>query len=489
MNYLSMTFAVFVSMLLVVYYAIPAINKSRYIVLLIGSVVFYCSFGFEYLPFLLFTAFTTYVCARYLKSASRKKLIFIFCVVLNAGIWFVIKIFPWMLQRLDNLIGGAIDLKNHFSFNSIIPIGISYYTLQATGYLIDVYKGRVVPEKSFLKYLLFISFFPSIVQGPISKYDNLMPQLLNNKRFSFELFRKCMVLVLIGIVKKMVIADRLAIFVDECFNNYKNASGVILYLGVIFYSLQLYLDFSGCVDICRGVSGLFNVNLMQNFNRPYLSKSNKEFWSKWHISLSSWLKEYIYIPLGGNRKGEYRKYLNIFITFIVSGIWHGTGFRFLLWGGIHAAYQIGGELTKSIRNKIKNSICIKNDSLFEKIMQVLITFNLVSIAWIPFRANSIMNAKDYFIHMVTQFNPACLFNGDVFGYGINRGLFLVLVINLIVLLIVNIFSQSQESAIDGVIACHPSIRWGICMLLIFDVLLFGVYGQGYELTGFLYGVF
>ena len=356
MNYLSLAFAGFVAFAALLYYIMP--KRVRWGVLLLASLTFYGLFDLRYLAFLLFAALSTYGTALLIGKGKLKKLWVGLCIFSNAAVWFFIKELPWLLTTAARVIDFTVP-----TLPILVPVGISYFTLQAIGYLADVAAGKVQAEKNPLKYLLFLSWFPAIVQGPISRYDQLMPQLLNRSKLSFDNTRESLVLILFGLVKKLVIADRVGILANYCFANYAELQGVILYIGAIAYSLQLYADFSGCVDICRGTSRLFGVELVDNFSRPYGARSIKEFWNRWHISLSTWLKDYIYIPLGGNRKGTFRKHLNILLVFLVSGLWHGAGNHFFVWGIMHAVYQSVGAITLPIRRKIKDKLGITEDSL------------------------------------------------------------------------------------------------------------------------------
>ncbi len=419
---------------------------------------------------------------------QKKRFLFVLCVAVNAAIWFTVKVLPWLL-RLFGVSADGADANAEFSSGAwIVPIGISYFTLQAIGYLTDVCKGRIEPEKHLWKYLLFLTYFPAIVQGPISRYDKLMPQLLDTKKFSFETMRKGLILTLFGLVKKMVVADRLGIFVNACFSGYQDMSGIVLYLAAVSYSVQLYMDFSGCVDICRGVSTLFHIELVNNFNRPYFATSVKDFWAKWHISLSSWLRDYIYIPLGGNRKGRVRKYVNLLLTFLVSGLWHGAEFSFFLWGALHAVFQIIGECTAGIRGRIRELLGVESGSVSERIYQTVITFNLVNFAWIFFRAADL---KEGFGFIARIFSGADLFalTGPMFELGVNQGHFLVLLAHLCIFFVVELYTKSQDSAVESIVRQHLVIRWVVYLLLFFDICLFGVYGSGYDLSGFMYGGF
>ena len=487
MSYLSLTFAAFTGLLFIVYYLAPV--KARGLMLLLGSILFYAFFDLKYFIFLLATALSTYLAARVIGKVKFKKLLLVAVIGFNAAIWFAVKEVPWLTGVIAGVLGACGISVSVPELSWIVPVGISYYTLQAIGYLVDVGKGRVEPEKRFWRYLLFLSWFPAIVQGPISRYDRLMPQLLNDKPHRFETMRDSLVLILFGLVKKMVMADRIAIFVNTVFKGYEELYGVILYLGAVGYALQLYLDFSGCVDICRGVSGLFGVELPHNFNRPYLARSIKEFWSKWHMSLSSWLKDYVYIPLGGNRKGTIRKYINLMATFLVSGLWHGAGFNFFLWGAMHGAYQIVGQVTYNLRQRIKGWMGIEKDSLSDKVYQTLITFNLVTLAWIVFRAGGLMTGLRYIWHMVSRMNIWVLFDGSLYKFGLTQNYMVFLIAHICVLFAVELCNKKQEDVVTGLTRQHIFLRWAVYLILIFDVLLFGVYGSGYDPSSFLYGGF
>ena len=487
MNYLSFSFAFFVLLLALLYYILP--KKARAYILLGGSLVFYGCFTLAYLPFLLFAALTSFLAAKAVNKAQHRKLLVFGCVAVNFIVWFCVKDLQWMFylgKTVLSMVGISYEVP---ILNILVPVGISYYTLQAFGYLFDVYNSKVLPERNFFKYLLFLSYFPAIVQGPISRYDQLMPQLLNREGFHFGKARDSLFLVLIGVVKKMVIADRLGIFVNACFAQYADLQGVILYLGAVGYAFQLYFDFSGCVDICRGVSGLFGIDLVANFNRPYLARSVKDFWGRWHISLSSWLKDYVYIPLGGNRKGTGRKYLNLLITFLVSGFWHGAGMQFILWGILHALYQIIGQATQNLRRKAKALLAVREGSFSEKLFQTLITFHLITLAWIFFRSPSIADAFQYIGNMFAMPKWHVLFDGSLYKLGIEEAHFRLLLIHIMTILAIEKRTASQASALQGLTRQHLVVRWITYWSLLFDIILFGVYGSGYSLSGFMYGGF
>lgn len=487
MNYLSIGFAALVCVLWCLYRVLP--QFTRPIVLLIGSVVFYATFGLSGFVILLFTAVSTFVSALLIQRRRHSKLWLCMCVVANIGVWLSAKVLPWvtfMLARAGNALGMEWSLS---SFSIPVAMGMSYFMLQAVGYVADVYLSKASAERSFWKYLLFLTYFPAVVQGPISRYHRLMPQLCQPHLCSFVELRQHLLTVLLGLVKKMVIADRMGLFVNYCFAEYSSLSGVVLYLGVVAYALQLYLDFSGCVDLCRGVSGLFGVELPHNFDRPYLARSIREFWQRWHISLSQWLRDYVYIPLGGNRRGTWRKYLNLLVTFLVSGLWHGAGFSFFLWGALHAFYQIVGQCTQKLRERVKTKIGIKKDSFSERLYQTVITFHLVLFAWIFFRADSLTEGVRYIKAMFSSSGWWYLFDGSIYEMGVGQNAAIVLLIHLMAICMVYLRTKGQKALVMGIERQHIAVRWLVYYVLIFDVVLFGVYGVGYDLSGFMYGGF
>lgn len=486
MNYLSWGFLMFVAIVFAIYYLCP--QKHRWRVLLCASLFFYLCYDVKYILFLLFVAITTFQTAKLGRNKKRNKENLIFCILVNIGLWFVFKGFSGIWHWINSFLRMSFSGFQLPVFSVIAPIGISYYVLMAIGYVLDVYKKKIKPEKSFLAYLLYLSYFPTIVQGPISKYEHVRTQLIEGEKVDYSVFRRGLVLILIGITKKMVIADRIAIWANYCFDNYSELQGIILYIGALCYSIQLYMDFSGCVDICRGVSSLFGIDLIDNFNAPYFSKSIKEFWSKWHISLSTWLKDYVYIPLGGNRMGRVRKYTNLLITFLVSGIWHGSGFSYIAWGCLHATYQIVGDCSKGVRSKMKGYLKIAPNSLSERCYQTIITFNLTLFAWIFFRAGRFMSAIDYIDNMFSAVNIWTLFDGSLFSMGIDFTQFIVLLFNICFIILVDWLKVKQKKNIEHVIIeSHTIIRWCCYFVLIFNIVFFGVYGDGYNAAGFLYG--
>lgn len=490
MGYISLWFAVLIAAALCFYYYA---EKKQWIVILCANIIFYLSFDIRYAVYILFNIISTFLCALFLhhtrnKKISRNSMLFLYIVV-NVFIWFIVKSSDWTNSVLNECFR-MLDMHDRFIIpNFIVPIGISYYTLQSIAYVTDVYRGTILPERDLLKYTTFITYFPAIVQGPISRYRALSRELFHKRhRFDYDRFCMGLQLILYGLIKKLVIADNISVFVNRVYTNLWRYEGFTLYVAMIAYSIQLYMDFSGCVDICRGVSALFDVHLVHNFDKPYFSMSIKEFWQRWHISLSSWLRDYVYIPLGGNRKGVFRKYRNILVTFLVSGIWHGTGSTFLVWGLLHGWYQIIGEWSEPVRRKVKRWLHVVDGSASEKIYRILITFHLVAFAWIFFRASDMAEAWDYITKMMT-FNPWVLTDGSLFAIGISYHMMTFLVINIIVIFYIEYRQLKGVHFREAIARQHIGIRWFLYFLMIYDVLILGAYGADFSASAFLYGGF
>ena len=306
---------------------------------------------------------------------------------------------------IDLLNAIGYEQKSTWTLNVILPVGISFYTFQTMSYSLDIYHGKLKPTKDFISFASFVSFFPQLVAGPIERASNLLPQILNIRVFKYEQGVQGLRLILYGMFKKVVIADSLAPQVDKIFENYASLNGGVLLLGLIYFSFQIYCDFSGYSDIAIGTSKLFGFELMSNFKFPYFSRDIGEFWRRWHISLSTWFRDYLYIPLGGSKGGKWLSIRNIFIIFIVSGFWHGANWTFIIWGLIHAMLYIPLFLRGKNREHTK-AIVAENEWLpsLKELFQIGKTFFFTILAWAFFRSENISNAIDYLIRMMTSFN-------------------------------------------------------------------------------------
>lgn len=482
MRIVSVYFLLFVSAVFIVYFAVSKFGKCQPWVLLASSVVFYSFFiKFAFL-FLAASATSIWLAGLLIGrlTGGRSKKWAVFCAIsFNIALLVVSKYLVAMVDGFCELYGCIAP-----EFSIVLPLGISFYTLQAVSYCVDVYRGTLPPERNFFKLFLYLIFFPTIMQGPISRYGQIGCQLWSPHSYSWERMQSGLELALWGFFKKMVIADRAAMLADTVFAPGSTVSGIPAVLGVVCYSIQIYADFSGCVDICRGICEVMGIDLIDNFKHPYFATSIKDFWRRWHISLSTWLRDYVYIPLGGNRHGTFRKYLNVLIVFGVSGIWHGVGINFFIWGLLHGLYQLFDGLTVKMRTKLC-ALCGMDEGVFSfRFGQRIWTFVLVSFAWIFFRAPTLSDAWSV-VKRLFEFNPWTLTDGSYLKHGLDAKDFDVLVVSLVALLVVSIL---QEKGSVRMMLKRQVLwfRWLIYLLAVFGTLIFGVYGPGYNASQFIY---
>ena len=333
---------------------------------------------------ILFTTAVSYASGILIEMKPKRKILWmVISVLASLSILFFFKYYNFVVGSIGNLFDTDLTLS------LILPVGISFYTFQTLSYSIDVYRGAIKAEHNFFYYALFVSFFPQLVAGPIERPDNLLPQLHAEHKFNTDDLHIGAKRMLAGFFKKIVVADTAAVYVNAVYNNPSESKGLAIIIATLLFAVQIYCDFSGYTDIAIGCARIMGYRLMQNFNRPYSAENIRDFWSRWHISLSSWFKDYLYIPLGGNRKGYKRQLLNLFIVFIVSGLWHGAEWTFILWGLIHGIYRIIGEFTYKKREKIYTNAGIDTSTCTFRSIRIVITFILVCFAWIFFRANNI----------------------------------------------------------------------------------------------------
>jgi D-alanyl-lipoteichoic acid acyltransferase DltB (MBOAT superfamily) len=402
MNFNSWQFLVFFPVVGVLYFVITMKVRKNALtqgVLLGASLFFYLCWNPVYLGLILFSVVVTWVSGMLMSGTSpgNKKLILVVSLSLNLAVLFFFKYYNFFAGTVNALFvkinhGAAIGFP---SLHVLLPVGISFYTFQALGYSIDVYRGTVTAERNFLTYTLFVTFFPQLVAGPIERTGNLIPQFKVDHTFDYERVTSGLKLAAWGMFKKVVIADRLALYVNGVYGEPSVYPGSAVLLATFFFTFQIYCDFSGYSDIAIGTARVLGFNLMTNFWKPYFSQSIGEFWRRWHISLSTWLKDYIYIPLGGNRKGPLRQKLNLMITFVLSGLWHGAAWHFVFWGLLHGLFQIIERSTEGVRTLFISTASRRKTGLPETgrgVVPVGITFALVCFAWIFFRAGTIADA-------------------------------------------------------------------------------------------------
>ncbi len=383
----SLQFLVFFMVVTLLFFRIRR-QKSRIMLLLIASCYFYMSFVYQYILILAFTTIVDYIAGILIeKSAGRKRKAWLIAsIIANVGVLVFYKYFNFLVDNINEVLH-LFDPEREIPYlNIILPIGLSFHTFQAMSYTIEVYWGKQKAERHFPTYALYVMFYPQLVAGPIERPQNVLPQLHTYKGYNRDNIREGISRMLWGYFKKVMIADRLALAVDPIFANSENMSWVALTIGAVLYAFQIYCDFSGYSDIGIGAARVMNIKLMENFKQPYLAPNISSFWSRWHISLSTWFRDYVYIPLGGNRKSEGRRKFNIFIVFLLSGFWHGANWTFGVWGFLH------GVLATFFPGRKINTPQLK---FGKNVFNILITFILVTLFWIFFRAENIQHALSY----------------------------------------------------------------------------------------------
>jgi D-alanyl-lipoteichoic acid acyltransferase DltB (MBOAT superfamily) len=378
--------------------------------------------------------------------------------------------------------GGAIS-----SFDIVLPLGISFYIFQALSYTVDIYRNEIQVEKNFARYALFISFFPNLVAGPIERSKNLLPQFKERHYFDFERAKSGFLLMLWGFFEKIVIADRIAILVNTVFNDYTNYEGFQIIVATVLFGIQIFCDFSGYSDIAIGAALVMGFQLTNNFKQPYFAQNVKDFWRSWHISLTTWFRDYLYIPLGGNRCTKKRQYINTMIVFLTSGLWHGASWHFVIWGAIHGLYQIIGDVLRPVKLRIYKKLSVNTELLSFKTAKMLVTFILVDIAWIFFRANSLRDALRIG-KRILNFNPWVFFDGSLYNMGLNQLEFNIALVSILILILANVFQVKYKgiSIRSFIMKENIVFQYAFYLIGIFYVLVFGIYGPEYNASQFIY---
>ena len=491
----SIDFLIFLPIVLVIYYIIPM--KYKHIWLLISSYYFYMCWNAKYVLLIFVSTVITYLSGILIDKVEKtwsdvdklgkyKKLILAISFVSNLGILFYFKYINFALDIVTRILSKVNISMNVPVFDVILPVGISFYTFQALSYSVDVYRGEVAPEHDFFRYALFVSFFPQLVAGPIERSKNLLTQLREPRKFNFGYAFDGILLMLWGFFLKIVLADRIAIFVDTVYGDCEHYQGIYLIVATVLFAVQIYCDFSGYSSIAMGTAKLLGIELMDNFNAPYLSTSVADFWRRWHISLTSWFKDYLYIPLGGSKKGSLRKYFNKMIVFMLSGLWHGAQLTFVVWGAINGLYQVIGEILMPIRKKVSDIIGINRNSEGVYALSALATFALVDFTWIFFRADSLGRAIYIIKSILNTENIWTLFDGSLYNCGLDEKNFRLMVIAVIILLIADILKRKGIRVREIILRQDGYIK---CLVVSFSILLimvFGKYGPAYDAVNFIY---
>lgn len=469
MSFISPEYVVFFCVVLPLFFAIK--HRFRWILLLFVSYFFYAYGNIEYVPLIAFSTVVDYIAARMIyrndDNDFRRKMWLTASLVVNLGVLFSFKYFNFFNESASVAFG-----YTPLTHNLVLPIGISFYTFQSMSYTIDVFRRKMKPEMNFGIMATFVAFFPQLVAGPIERATNLLPQFHVEHKFDVNRAVEGLQLILWGFFKKVVIADRLAIYSNTVYNDVGSYTGLPLIIATFFFTFQIYCDFSAYSDIAIGTAKIMGFDLMENFRQPYFSQSIREFWSRWHISLSTWFRDYLYIPLGGNRKGLVRNLLNLFIVFLVSGLWHGAGWTFIIWGALHGLAIV---ILGLLRHYNINLLPGKNVGMV--LVRVLITFVFVSFTWIFFRANSLADATYVVSHLLvfdgTQdimlpFSEALL--------SVQTEFYLTFAL---IALLLGFDMLDAHLTLPRFLARMPLVlRWGVYYAVIFAVLFSGLYGAG-----------
>lgn len=478
----SLPFLIFFPCVFVLYYALPF--RLRKYMLLIASYYFYMCWKPEFIVLILFSTLVDYFCGLgMVRYPGRKRWLLATSLVMNLGLLFFFKYLNFFGETLTALCRAVSIPFSAPALNIILPVGISFYTFQTLSYTLDVYKGRLKPERDFVTFALFVSFFPQLVAGPIEKASNLLPQLKEEHRFTYENASWGAKLMAWGFFKKMVVADQLAILiVDPVYQNLGSYEGGILVLATCAFAFQIYCDFGGYSDIARGCARMMGIRLMENFRRPYFAVSVTDFWRRWHISLTSWFREYIYIPLGGNRRGAAKKCLFVWITFTLSGLWHGAEWSFVLWGVLYALLM-DLEFLLGVGKPRKRHPAVH-------MLQCLITFLIVCFLWVFFRAANIGEALYVLRHSLWGIGSPVLYCRTAvdqlftaLGLGMEE---IVMLLGTLLLLFLFDLADERRDAIAMVSSWPAAVRWACYLGLVMIVLVFGVYGPRYDVRAFAY---
>lgn len=466
----SIDFAIFLPIVFILYWFVT--NKSlklQNLLIVVASYVFYGWWDWRFLSLIVFSTIVDYTVGRQLRNEEnqlKRKILLWTSILVNLGFLGFFKYYNFFL---DNFVTAFSFLGQEIQANSlniILPVGISFYTFQTLSYTIDVYKRKLEPTNDFIAFSAFVSFFPQLVAGPIERATHLLPQFYKKRTFDYSKSVDGMRQILWGLFKKVVIADNCAEYANQIFNNSAEMNGSSLVLGALFFTFQIYGDFSGYSDIAIGTSRLFGFDLMRNFNFPYFSRDIAEFWRRWHISLSTWFRDYLYIPLGGSRGGTWMKVRNTFIIFIVSGFWHGANWTFIVWGALNAIYFLPLLLTNNNRNNLETVAQGKLLPSIKELSFIFLTFGLTVFAWIFFRAENIGHAISY----ISEIFSSSLFTIPKFA-GMRRSLLTIILIAIFVL--IEWIGREGQYAIANLGFKWPKyFRWAFYCLMVVVIFLF-----------------
>ena len=441
--------------------------KAQNVLLLVASYFFYACWDWRFLFLLIFSTLLDYFTGLKMYQAENqkgKRFWFWLSIIVNLGFLGTFKYYNFFAQSFAEAVSSIGLHVNPWTIKVILPVGISFYTFHGLSYVIDIYNGRIKAEKNFIDYSVFVSFFPLLVAGPIERATHLLPQIQQKRSFDYSKAVNGLRQILWGFFKKVVIADQCATYANLIFNNHAGYSGITLVMGALFFTFQIYCDFSGYSDIALGTARLFGIELLRNFAFPYFSRDIAEFWRRWHISLSSWFRDYLYIPLGGSKGGTWKKIRNTFIIFIVSGFWHGANWTFIAWGTLNAIYFLPLLLTNNNRNHIEIVAKGKIAPTLKELFGILTTFGLTVLAWIFFRADSLNTALIYLKNLFTGLVIKKSYIQSIAFFNKNIGF--TIVVFLLSFLMIEWIGREQQFAIEKF-----GLKWKRPLRLIFYYII------------------
>lgn len=487
MSFSSWVFIIFFAIVVFVYYILPEKFKKYW--LLVTSLYFYMCWGIGNLLIMVICTLTVYACGLALEAftdrESVKKWILLIGVAGLLCVLFFYKYINFALHNIDLLMHWMNIQMSMPAFNMILPVGISFYVFQMIAYLTDVYRGKINAERNLLKFCLFIAFFPKVEAGPIVKAKDFFAQLSEEHPFDEVKVQSGFMVILLGMFEKIVIADSLLPVVTSIWENYATMNSLYLWIAAFAYAIYIYCDFGGYSHIAIGAAQVLGYDIPTNFIQPYFATDIREFWHRWHVSLSEWLKDYIYIPMGGNRHGNVRKYINIFLVFLFSGLWHGAGWHFVLWGALHGIYQIlEGVFSEISLKRTGNKKTRKNSPIRTGILRIK-TFVLVSVAWILFYCPSLTDGLHFIKGMIFQWNVDMRLSGTA-QLGIMPSQLYCLMFGLVILFLIDSFREKGRALGKWLCKKTIAIRWSVCMVMCLYILLAAFQRFGQEAAGFVY---
>ncbi len=486
----SVSYLLFFPIVVLLYFALP--YKFRNVWLLVVSYYFYMNWNAKYAVLLAGSTLVTFVCSLLVAHFKEKeKTVFAKWAmagsfIINIGILFIFKYSGFVADNINNLMVALGQQGRVSAFDVVLPVGISFYIFQALSYTMDVYRGEIKATKNLLRYALFVSFFPQLVAGPIERSKNLLAQFEEKHDFDVERIRSGLLTMLWGLFMKIVIADNLSGVVTNIYENYLSYTGVEILLATALFAFQIYCDFGGYSYIAIGSARVLGFKLMDNFNCPYLAVSVDDFWKRWHISLTSWFRDYLYIPLGGNRKGIIRKYVNIMIIFLVSGLWHGANWTYVVWGGLNGFYLVAEQVSEPLRRKIREFFRVDVSRFSYRFFAGVWTFILVDFSWMFFRAENFSQVFGMLRQIKANFGFSRLFGYALTNLGLDSATLLVLLIAFLLLFFVDTCRYKGIDINKKVLAQGAPFRYIIYGGLLLMIMFFGIYGYEYAQTAFIY---